>query len=185
MRVLKNFFSEFYRYVLWALVSVFFWGWIFSLMGDTVPAKKLVLCADLPELREQELADALEREKPEGIRMVMAHPFRYYIFDTEELRTADVYIVGENRAAEYIESFRPLEETGFETQGRALWTHEGRAYGVLIYDAESSEGAAKAYLPYEHPEAETQNYYLFFGAESAHREDGKALALAEMIFKLP
>lgn len=185
MTVLKNVLSQFYKYVFWLLICIFLWGFVFTQLTDTVPARKLVLCADLPELREQELTEELERDRPQGIRMVMVHPFGYYIFDTEEMRTADVFIVGENKAADYIESFRPLDETGFSAEGRALWSLDGRAYGVLIYDADSGEGAATAYLPYAHPEVERQDYYLFFGAESAHREDGAALWLAEEIFTLP
>lgn len=185
MNILKNFFSQWYKYLFWLLISVIFWGWIFTLLTDTSAGRKLVLCADLPELRERELSDALEQDLPESIRMVAAHSFGYYIFDTEELRTADVFIVGEKRAAEYIESFRPLDETGFSAGDRPLWTADGRAYGVLIYDAETGGGAAKAYLPYDHPQAEKQNYYLFFGAESVHREDGTPAWLAEQLFQLP
>ena len=134
MSVLKNVLSQWYRYLLWALMSVFFWGWIFGLLTDARPEKKLVLCVDRPEIAEEALSEELERRRPEGIKLVAAHSFDYYIFDTEELRLADLYIVGENEAEKYIESFLPLEETGLPTEGRALWTYEGRAYGLLVFD---------------------------------------------------
>ena len=96
MSVLKNVLSQWYRYLLWALMSVFFWGWIFGLLTDARPEKKLVLCVDRPEIAEEALSEELERRRPEGIKLVAAHSFDYYIFDTEELRLADLYIVGEN-----------------------------------------------------------------------------------------
>lgn len=184
MTVLKNFFSQWYKYLLWLLLSVIFWGWIFTLLTDAPAEKKLVLCVDARELQDQALAELLGESMPEGIRQVDVHSFDYYIFDTEELRTADLYVVGEHRAEKYIESFRPLGETGLVTGERRLWTHDGTAYGVLIFDAASGEGAAKDYIAYAQPGEEQENYYLFFGAESAHREDGKATELAEHLLSV-
>ena len=184
MKILKNVFSQWYKYVFWALMSVFVWGWIFTLLTDAPAAKKLVLCVDRPALQDEAMKAALSEQKPEGIKLIAVHPFDYYIFDTEELRCADLYIVGENEASTYIESFRPLDDSGFPAGGRALWTHEGVAYGVLIYDAETREGAAASYIEYSAEGETAQDYYLFFGAESAHREDGAAAALAEILFGL-
>ena len=185
MSVLKNVLSQWYRYLLWALMSVFFWGWIFGLLTDARPEKKLVLCVDRPEIAEEALSEELERRRPEGIKLVAAHSFDYYIFDTEELRLADLYIVGENEAEKYIESFLPLEETGLPTEGRALWTYEGRAYGLLVFDPAEGGGVAASYVRYVSEEEPPQRYYLFFGAESPHREDGKTLRLAEVLLDLP
>ena len=183
MRVLRNIISQWYKYVLWALLSVFFWGWVFTLLTDARPAQKLVLCVDRPELRDEALSDALSEQKPGGIKLIAVHSFDYYIFDTEELRCADLYIVGENEAEKYIESFRPLAETGFDAAGET-WLHEGAAYGWKVYDAASGEGLAASYISYAAAEETPQDYYLFFGAESAHREDGKALRLAEALMNL-
>ena len=185
MSVLKNVLSQWYRYLLWALMSVLFWGWIFGLLTDARPEKKLVLCVDRPEVAEEALSEALERGRPEGIKLVAAHSFDYYIFDTEELRLADLYIVGENEAEKYIESFRPLDETGLPTAGRALWSREGVAYGLLVFDPAEGGGAAASFIRYVSEDEAPQRFYLFFGAESPHREDGKALRLAEALLKLP
>lgn len=175
MTVLKNFFSQWYKYVLWALLSVFFWGWIFTLLTDAPASKKLVVCVDAAELRDEAMADALSEHLPEGIRLVAVHPFDYYIFDTDELRRADLYIVSGEKAEQYIESFLPLEESGFDAAGRELWTQEGVAYGLGL------DGAAGSYVGY----LPGQSWYLFFGAEGAHRADGAAAALAEQIYSLP
>ena len=184
MKILKNIFSQWYKYVLWALLSVFFWGWVFTLLTDARPANKLVLCVDRPELRGEALADALSESRPEGIKLIAVHSFDYYIFDTEELRTADLFIVGENEAEKYIQSFLPLEETGLAAEGET-WRYEGAAYGLKVYDAASGTGAAASYIAYTGEGETPQDYYLFFGTESAHREDGKALRLAEALLKLP
>lgn len=184
MNVLKNILSQWYRYVLWALISVFFWGWIFTLVTDARPANKLVLCVDRPELRDEALADALSADRPEGIKLIAVHSFDYYIFDTEELRTADLYIVGKDEAEKYIESFRPLAETGLAVQGET-WSLEGVSYGLKVYDAAAGEGIAASFISYVGEGETPQDYYLFFGTESAHKEDGKALRLAEALLDLP
>lgn len=184
MNMLKNIASQWYKYVLWALVSLFFWGWIFTLLTDARPADKLVLCVDRPELRDEALADALAESRPEGIKLIAVHSFDYYIFDTEELRVADLYVVGEAEAEKYIESFRPLAETGLAAEGET-WSFDGVAYGLKVYDAAAGEGAAASFISYAGEGEAPQDYYLFFGTESAHKEDGKALRLAEALLALP
>ena len=46
MRVLKNIGSQVYLYLLWLLASVFLWGWIFTMITDTVPEKKVTIFVD-------------------------------------------------------------------------------------------------------------------------------------------
>ena len=184
MNFLKNFFSQWYKYVLWALMSVFFWGWIFTLHADARPAHKLVLCVDRPEVRDEAMAEALSRELPKGIRLAAVHPFDYYIFSTDELLNADLYIVGEDSAAKYIESFLPLGETGLDPAGRPVWSQDGVAYGLLICKA-GGEGAAASYIDYLDASSPPQNYYLFFGVNSVHQSDGAQLWLAQRVLSLP
>jgi hypothetical protein len=43
MRFLKNIVSQTHRWILWALLSAVFWAWIFTLLTDTVPAKKVTV----------------------------------------------------------------------------------------------------------------------------------------------
>ncbi len=185
MTVLKNIFSQWFKYLLWALISVVFWAWIFTLLNDAPPNRKLLLCAEVTELEDGALSAALSESKPEGIRLVAVHPFSYYLFDSDEMLSADLYIVSESQAPKYIDSFGPLEGSGLAGSDRPLWTHEGRAYGLLIYDAASGEGAAKDYIGYAPSDGEPEDYYLFFGARSAHREDGAAEALAKALLELP
>ena len=185
MRVLKNIWNQMHMYVLWLMLSVILWGWIFGLLTDARPAHKLLLCVDRTQVEEQALSVELEKERPAGIRVIRAHRFAYYLFEAGELEQADLYIVGESRAEEYLAAFLPLEEAGVSAEGRQTWTHEGQAYGLLIYDAETGEGAASAYIAYPEPGQEAENCYLFFGANSVHLEDGAAEQLAERLLSMP
>ena len=82
MRVLRHIFSRFYAYVLWFFFAFLICGLVFSRLGDTDAAHKVTLFADVPSMRDVELAAALEEELPEGVRMIKVHPFSYAMFDS-------------------------------------------------------------------------------------------------------
>ena len=185
MRALKTFLSDLHRYLLWLLVSAVFWGWIFSLVTDAPAEKKLLLCVDRPELQEQALDLELEKELPDGIRMIRAHPIDYYMFDQNELDHADLDIVSASHAEEYSPLFLPLAEAGIKEDGDAVWRLDGTAYGLRIYDAASGEGALSSWIEYVGPGDTNEDYYLFFGANSVHIGDGAARRLAERLLSLP
>ena len=88
MRVLKNIWSQLHRFVFWALLSTILWAWIFTLITDTVPEKKVTLYVQTENCRSMELTLKLEEEKPEGIKMVKVHPFSYAVFGDQELLEA-------------------------------------------------------------------------------------------------
>ena len=182
MRFLKNVFSQLHRWVLWALLSAIFWGWIFGFVTDTSPAKKVTLYAQVPACEDKALALALEAEKPEQIRMVKVHPFSYALFDAEELATADLYIVCASQVEQFLDDFAPLDSEAIDLEGRELYTARGRAYGIKVYDAASGTGAALDYLHY----AEGEDCYLFFNASSPHLTagDGAALQIARALLDL-
>ena len=79
-----------HRFVFWALLSTILWAWIFTLLTDTVPEKKVTLYVQTEDCRSVELTLKLEEEKPEGIKMVKVHPFSYAAFGNRELLEADV-----------------------------------------------------------------------------------------------
>ena len=62
MSVLKNVLSQWYRYLLWALMSGFFWGWIFGFVTNTDAAHKVVLYANVDEMQDKALALRLEEK---------------------------------------------------------------------------------------------------------------------------
>ena len=185
MKVLRSFFSDLHRYLLWLLISVIFWGWIFSMITDARPEHKLVLCVDRPELQDHELTLALEKERPDGVRLIKVHPIDYYVFSQDELEHADLYIIKASRAEELSWLFLPLADAGMPTEGATLWSLDGTALGLRVYCAETGEGALQSYIEYAAPGETGEDYYLFFGANSAHLSDGAARRLAERLLRLP
>ena len=181
MRVLKSVWSQLHRFVLWALLSTILWAWIFTLVTDTVPEKKVTLYVQTEGCRSVELTLKLEEEKPEGIKMIKVHPFSYAAFGNRELLTSDLYAVREADAEEMLPSFAPLDGEMLDTGGRELFIRDGVCYGVKLAGP-GEKGAAASYMGYEPGES----YYLFFNAESSHlgSGDGAALRVAEALLKL-
>lgn len=158
MRFFKNVFSQLHSFVLWALMSAIFWGWIFTIVTDAPMEKKITVYCYVPEIRDTELAVSLEEEKPEGIRMIQVHNFEYVMFDTGFIEYGDIFILPESQIAEYEELLLPGGE------------------GVKIYDAGAGSGGADDYIGYT-----DEDYYLFLGAKSVHLEDGKAETVAKRL----
>ena len=182
MQFLKNVWSQLHRFVLWALLSTVFWAWIFTLVTDTVPEKKVTVYVLTEECRSTELALQLEETRPEGIKMIKVHPFSYAAFGNADLLGADLYIVGEKDAEEMLPSFAPLDGEDWDPDGREELRRDGTLYGVKIYDGAAGAGAAASFIGYE----PGQDYYLFFNADSLHlgSGDGAALRVAEALLKL-
>ena len=181
MQVLKNIWSQLHRFVFWALLSTILWAWIFTIITDTVPEKKVTLYVQTEACRSQELSLKLEEEKPVGIKMVKVHPFSYAAFGNRELLESDLYAVRESDAEEMLPIFAPLEGEALDTGGRELFLRDGVCYGVKL-SGPGEEGVAAAYMGYEPGES----YYLFFNANSLHlgSGDGAALRVAEALLKL-
>lgn len=173
MRVLKAIWSKLHVYVLWLIISAVFWAWIFSLVTNAPAEKKVTLFIDAPACRDVSMDEELEKTMPEGLRQVRAHLFSYVMFGEAEILNADIYVVPASGAEEYRESFRPLPEQA--ARGEGLYMMNGVPYGIPVGEAAS---AWVDYVPGE-------TYYLFFGVNSVHMEDGKAIAVAEDYLALP
>ena len=182
MGFLKNIWSQMHRFVLWALLSTVFWAWIFTLVTDTVPEKKVTVYVLTEECRSTELALQLEETRPEGIKMIKVHPFSYAAFGNADLLGADLYIVGEKDAEEMLPSFAPLDGEQWDPGERETLSWDGAVRGVKIYDGAAGAGAAAGFIGYE----PGQDYYLFFNVDSPHLGscDGAALRVAEALLKL-
>lgn len=182
MRTLRNIWSQLYRFVFWALISSIFWGWIFTLVTDTTPARKVTIYLQVEECRDRDLVLKLEENKPEGIRMVKVHPFSYAVFGSDDLLNADLYVVRESDAEEMLASFAPLDGESWDYGGRELFRRDGKIYGVKVYDAASDTGDLRDYLQYTPGE----NCYLFFNVSSPHLGggDSAALRVAETMLSL-
>ena len=55
-----------------------------------------------------------------------------------------------------------------------------------MYDAATGKGAADGYISYWVPGAESEDYYLFYGANSVHtgKQDTAAYQVAERFMKI-
>lgn len=161
MRVLKNIGSQLHVYILWLLLSTVIWGYVFNQITDAPPEKKIVVFADAWQCREKALDIRMEQTKPASIRYVRVHTFDYVMFDQAALLAADIYLVPEERAADYIDSYLPLTGPlkGLEEAG--IWSVDGTPYGILL----EGEGA---YFDFAPPGTETGRICLLFGKESLH-----------------
>lgn len=167
-RILKNW----YRYILWALLSAIFWTWIFTLLFTAPPKKKVVLYADLPAIDGNSLSIALEENLPEGIRMVEVSVFDDLIFNASSVLSGDLYLIPESRAETYLPSFTEIDRAAFP--GETFYESDGKAYGILVYDEASNlriGGKRVFYL-------QGERCYLFFNAKSIHIGDPDDAAFA-------
>ncbi len=175
--LLKRFLSNLHVYVLWLLFSVLFWGWIFGFVTDARPEKKVTLFVSAEAVEDTALAAALESALPEGLRLVKVHPISYAFFQTQELESADLYVLRESELEADVGFFRPLPLA----PGDAVWSKDGTVYALRCYDAAADRGAAGSYIDYR---AGGEDCYLCFGARSVHAEDAAAEGVARRFLEL-
>ena len=161
MRVLRAILSKLYLYILWAFLAVLICGTLFTRLTDTVPARKVTLYADVPAVSDRALAWELEKEKPEGIRMIQVHPFSYAMFDSVGLKQADLYIIPDSHLADY-RDWLSAEE------------------GIPVSDPATGFAAARDCFLYE-PDG---IYRIYTGGNSVHLEDGLARRAAELLVSM-
>ena len=157
MRILKNILSQLHSFILWLLMSALVWGYVFTFVTDTSADKKVTVYCKVPEVQDTALAAALEKQMPEGLRMIKVHSFDYVMFDVESFYQGDIFILPASDIEEYAGILAPV----------------GGDQGIKVYDSASGEGAATAYIRYA-----DEDYYLFLGADSVHSDDGRALEVA-------
>ena len=164
MKILKNIVSQLHTFVIWLLASGIFWGWIFTFVTDTSPDKKITVYCHVPEVQDVALAVELEKQMPEGLKMIKVHSFDYVMFNTESIELGDIFIIPFSEIETFAEDLAPV----------------GEKHGVKVYDAVTGEGIAKSYIRYA-----DEDFYLFLGSGSAHLEDGKAQEVAMTLLNLP
>ena len=168
MRILKNIWSQLHTFILWALISVIFWGWIMTLVTDTTDNKKVSIFINAYSVETRALAVELEKELPEGIKMVKVHSFEgAAAFGEYDFLNGDIYIVKAGEAELFRDSFKDIP-------------------GVKVYDAASGTGAGAEYIKYTAEGAEPEDYYLFYGINSMHcgDYDEAAFKVSESFMKL-
>ena len=163
MRILKNIVSHFHIFLLWAVLSTMLWAWIFTLVTDTSPDKKVTVYCHVPEVQGTELAIELEKNMPEGLKMIRVHSFSYVMFDMESINKGDIFIIPISDIEQFAPDLAPVDDEN----------------GVKVYDSKTGNGIAAEYISYG-----DEDCYLFLGAGSAHLEDGKALAVANSLLEI-
>lgn len=172
-------------FVLWAMAVVILGGFVFNLITDTDSGHKIVIYADCDVRNGAELADRLERQLSDPIRMVKVHPFDYEMFGTGGIQTADMYIIPASRAEELSGSLVPLPEEMREEEDLLMISDE--PYGIPVYRPDIPDGAASTYFTYDSSEA----YYLVFSAASLHLSgneeatDNRAAEAAALLLDIP
>ena len=172
-------------FILWAMAVVILGGFVFNLITDTDSGHKIVIYADCDVRNGAELADRLERQLPDPVRMVKVHPFDYEMFGTGGIQTADLYIIPASRAEELSGSFVPLPEEMREEEGLLMIGDE--PYGIPVYRPDIPDGVASAYFSYD----PSESYYLVFSASSLHLSgnegatDNRAAEAAALLLDMP
>lgn len=184
-KMIKRILSQLHRYVILAMASFIFWAWIFTLLTNTVPAKKIVIFSDIPQLDESALSAELEKNLPDGIRMIQVHPFSYAMFDTSEPMSADLYILSGEDIGILLDQLCliPAEADGFVS--------DGTLYGYLLHAADGSFTRLGTFGSYVVPGEEEDDYYLCFNKDSLHlglwngSADDAAIVIADRILQIP
>lgn len=148
--------------VIWTMVAVMLTGFVFTRITDTDPAHKITIYADCPISNAAELAEKLEKGMDGAVKMVKVHPFSFALFGSEQLKSADLYIVPDSRKGDYSE-----------------WL--GEDTGKVMADPDSGIAVAGDYFRYNEKEKEPSVFRLYRGLKSVHIEDGLAEKAAELL----
>lgn len=172
MKILKNIWAQLHRFVFWALILTLLWSWIYTLVGDTTRAKKVLIYVDPYDVDELSLSERLEEAGlPEGIKMIQIRSFANQMFRTTV--EGDAYLIKESLLLKALEE-TPDKLTPIQLpEGRTGYEWNGENWGILVFDAATQIGPAMEYIYYARiNEREPENYYLCFDAKSPHLEDG-------------
>ncbi len=171
MRIIKKIIRNLHRYIFTAFISVVFWAWIFTFVTDAQRAKKVTLFVNAPKADCLALEEALDADKPAGIRMVKVHPFEYAAFLTVEVDNADMYIIAESDIGKNLERLCPIPADYAAAAGAFVYESGGVLWALRVYDAQTDTGCARSFIDYI-PTAESglpaESYYLCFSASSVH-----------------
>lgn len=180
MRTFKKILSLLPLLILWAMLSIFLWGFVFSHITDTDPAHKITLCVDGEVPRATDLAVLMEEKLEDAVRMVKVRPFSYAMFNTNTLTEADLFLVPASHIEEYLDWFAPLPPEYAEKEG--AWMLDGVPYGYR------AEKPASEFIAYDTEEC--GDYYLLFGIQSVHLNenenavDNLAVTAAEILLSI-
>lgn len=157
-RVLRNILRQLLLYLLCIILAAVFTTFIFNRITDTTADKKVSVFIDSSSIKSAEMENELDKDLPEGIKLVKVHSFDYDFFGFSGADEADIYIVRGSRVQELSDHLVP---------------------GAVPVYGNGAEAAA-SYIEYD----EGEEYYLFLGKKSAHLEDGAAGYIVERLLRL-
>ena len=185
MRTVRRLWALLPALVLWAFLSVMVWGFVFGRITDTDAAHKVTLYCDAAVPGDRALAVALEKALTGDNKMVQVHPFSYAMFDSDAIRSADLYIIRVPLAEDYLNWVRPLPEG---MAGENAYMIDGVAWGIPVYDVSEGLIVGGEYIDYA--ASGDQVYCLFFGAKGLHVSgnegavDDAAKGIAEALLQM-
>ena len=214
MRVLKNIFSQLHTFILIALLSTVFWLWIFTIVTDTAAENKIVVFFDVPSVNEKALDLGLEKNMPDGIKMIRVHTFDYAMFDDGSLQQGDIFVIRRSNMEKYAQDLADMHnltnllrgvdllkdvkynslsdaDSAVVPNSEYFLDDEGRAVGIKVYSAEDDCGLARKYVNYIFPDGKTEDCFLCYGAKSLHTfynenaVDNAAGSVVYYLLKLP
>ncbi len=178
LRVLSNILHQTHMYAICIIVLSLIISFIFNALTDAAPEKKIEIYIDAPKIDEAQLEYELDKELPEGIKLVKVHPFDYDMFGSHQEGRADIYVLKASDIEEYLEGFAPLEEvTGFSrlelfaTDFTPVFDVDGVPYGYRVPAGFSDEAAVSG-----------TDYVLCFGKNGLHQGRGGAAFKAAVRF---
>lgn len=151
---------------IWALAAVFVSSFVFYQITDTDPSHKITVYIDGQVRNETALAVRMEKELKGRVRMVQVHPFKYFMFGEDVLRSGDVLIIPDSHMEEYAEWVAPGEE------------------GRVVFDPETGMAVAGEYVVYTPEEEAPETWRLYLGVLSPHLEDGLAREAADILINM-
>ncbi len=168
MKTFKRITSNFHLYVICAVLSFFLWGWIFGMVNDTTAFKKVSVYIDCDSCRDMELRLELEKEPPEGIKLIPVHTLDYVVFDETTMFQGDILVLRESQFPNYKDALTPLAGAESRFEGCQLLEDQGAVYGLKVYDAATGTGILADYVVFQNPGEKPEDFYLFFFKQSRH-----------------
>ena len=133
---------------------------------DTDPSHKITVYIDGQVRDGTALAVRMEKELDGQVRMVQVHPFMYFMFGSDVLRSGDILIIPDSHMDRYAEWVVPGEE------------------GRVVFDPETGTAAAEEYFVYTPEGEEPETWRLYLGTLSPHLEDGLARRAADILMNM-
>ena len=171
LHVLGNMLRQLHMYLIWIILSAIIISFAFNQKFETVPAKEIVIYADVASLDQPALETLLDEELPEGIEVVKVRQTGYDLFGMPDPAGIDIYLLPASEIEGHLEFLAPLSElyASDNTSPDSVWSKDGAAYGLLLFAAGGQDALPGSDLIEFKP---GEDYYFCFGANGLHRGAG-------------